>query len=126
MDLVLIGCDVWLVPHKTAAVLAHTLCTPCNRAPVHSGIPSHILSSGLLVFAGLFGCLHVACLLLTAYTHRGPWFTVSAKDFLEVRSGCQIRGGGGCHFKIRGVGEGVAVSLKTRGVVGKWLSVPDS
>ena len=26
----------WLVPHETAAVLAHVLCTPYNHAPVYS------------------------------------------------------------------------------------------
>ena len=31
----------WLVPHETAAVSAHVLCTPCNHAPCHS-MQSHI------------------------------------------------------------------------------------
>ena len=26
----------WLIPHETAAVSAHVLCTPCNHAPVYN------------------------------------------------------------------------------------------
>ena len=49
----------WRVPRESAAISAHVLCTPYNRAPVHSFIRSHILTVHM--------CLAVTCLLLFWY-----------------------------------------------------------
>ena len=45
----------WLVPHETAAVSAHVLCTPYNRAPCHF-MQSHIRKV-------------YACLAVTSHLH---------------------------------------------------------
>ena len=42
----------WLVPHETAAVSAHVLCTPYNHAPCHF-MQSHIRN--------VYACLAVTC-----------------------------------------------------------------
>ena len=44
----------WLVPHETAAVLVHILCTPYNHAPCHF-MQSHIRK--------VYACLAVTCRL---------------------------------------------------------------
>ena len=70
----------WLVPHETATVSAHVLCTPYNHAPCHF-LQSHIRKV-------------YACLAVTCHLH----FWQNDRDLLRATAG---RGGGGA-----GVGGG--------------------
>ena len=54
----------WLVPHETAAISAHVLCTPYNHAPCHF-LQSHTCK--------VYACLAVACHLHFWQNDRGSF-----------------------------------------------------
>ena len=60
----------WLVPHETAAVLAHVLCTPHSHAPVYSVTSFK---------ATYIRCIHV-CLAVTHHMH----FWQNGRDLLHA------------------------------------------